>query len=90
MTIDYAASIKYGFGSAFEVLCGSATNDLITPDQQKALQAIDKKKKEEEVAAWNAANKRPGSPYLSMALAGAGGVKRFKRDRTNSPCHLCQ
>ena len=59
MTIVCAAAIKYGFGTAFEVLCASAPNDLRTPDQQKALQAINKKMKEQAGMAWNGANKRP-------------------------------
>lgn len=63
---------------------------MITPEQQKLLQAAAKKKWDEEAAAaWIASNKRSTPPFLSKAFAGAGG-KRFKRDWTNSPCHLCQ
>ena len=84
------AFIRFEFQTAFEIFSESATNDLLTAEQKKLLQAATKKKREDEAsAAWAAANKRSTPPYLSMALAGAGG-KRFKRDRTNSPCHLCQ
>ena len=84
-----SASIKFGFETAFDVLSAEGTSDLLTADQKKMLLAAAKKQREEEAsAAWAAANKRPAS-YLSMALAGAGG-KRPKKDRTNSPCHLCQ
>ena len=76
-----------GFDVAHEVFSGSGADDLISPEQRKMLDAAVKKKREEETAAWNTANKRTASPYLSMALAGG---KRIKKDRTNSPCHLCQ
>ena len=53
------------------------------------MEAARKKQREEEAAAAASANwaatKRPS--YLPMTLAGG---KKMKRDRTNSPCHLCQ
>ena len=65
-------------------------DDLISPEQKKILDAECKKKREEEASkAWATANKRTTTPYLSMVAAGSGG-KKYKKDRTNSPCHLCQ
>ena len=76
-----------GYDIAFEVLGGAGADDLLSPEQKKLLDAAFKKKREEEASSAWAATKRPAPQYLSMALAGG---KRMKRDRTNSPCHLCQ
>ena len=82
------AAITSGYDVAFEVLGGAGADDLLSPEQKRLLEAANKRKRDEEAAtstAWAAA-KGPGS-YLSMAMASG---KRPKRDRTNSPCHLCQ
>ena len=83
------ASVTAGYDIAFEVLGGAGADDLLSPEQKKLLEAAYKKRRDEEnsaASAWTAA-KRPATSYLSMAMAGG---KRVKRDRTNSPCHLCQ
>ena len=81
------ASISAGYDVAFEVLGGAGADDLLSPDQKKLLEAAYKRKRDDENSAAWAGAKRPASQYLSMALAGG---KKLKRDRTNSPCHLCQ
>ena len=81
------ASISAGYEVAFEELGGAGAADLLSPDQKKLPEATYNSKLDvENSAAWAGA-KRPASQYLSMALAGG---KKLKRDRTNSPCHLCQ
>ena len=74
------AVVGEGFSTAFEVLGGGGTDDLLSPDQKKALEAATKRKRQEA-----AALRRP-APYLSMAMAGG---KRYKKDRSTSPCHAC-
>ena len=83
----YLASIFAGYDVAFEVLGGAGADDLLSPDQKKLLEAAFKRKRDDENSAAWAGGKRPASQYLSMALAGG---KKLRRDRTNSPCHLCQ
>ena len=82
-----AASVSAGYEIAYEVLGGPGANDLFTPDQKKLFEAANKKKREQEASAAWSESKRQVPAYLPMAMAGG---KRLKRDRTNSPCHLCQ
>lgn len=89
--ITFTAVVTAGFDIAFEVFGIGASDDLLSAEQRKLLEAASKRKREDEAAAvaaaWAARPARPTpSSYLPLNMA---GVKR-KRDRTNSPCHLCQ
>lgn len=79
------ATVSSGWDIAYEVLGGGGSNeDLLSPDQRKLLEAAKKRKRDEE--ANMAATRRPSTSFLPIAMAGG---KRLRRDRTNSPCHLC-
>ena len=72
---------------AFEVLGGAAVDDLMNADQKRRMDEA-KRKRERDMAAWSLSGAGRRGNLLSMVTA--GGNKKFKKDRTNSPCHDCQ
>ena len=83
-TFLFLAIVTEGFETATEVFVyggGGGANDLLSPDQRKALEAARKRKRDA------AATVRRPAPYLPMAMA--GGKRFVKKDRSNNPCHAC-
>ena len=78
--------ITDGYYVAFKVLGGCATDDLMTAEERKRLEEARRKRKEE--LSWMAMAGGPGrrGNLLPMAL----GTKKFKRDKSNSPCFSCK
>ena len=70
---------------AYEALGGNATDEMMTADQKKRLDDARRKRKQEKTWYGGAGAGRGGN-LLPMAF----GVKKFKRDKSNSPCFECK
>lgn len=79
------ALVEEGFATAHEVLGGGGLDDVMTAEQKKTLEAVNKRKRMEA-----ASLRRPAPYHLPMAMAGGGrGGGYPKKSRALHPCHAC-
>ena len=78
--------ITDGYFVAFKALGGSATDDLMTAEERKRLEDARRKRREESSCTAMAGGLGRRGNLLPMAL----GAKKFKRDKSNSPCFDCK
>ena len=54
-------------------------------DQKRRMDEA-KRKRERDMAAWSLS----GAGQIFLSMVATGGNIKFKKDRTNLPCHDCQ
>ena len=78
-------AVSEDYSVAFDVLGGTANDELLTGDEKKRLEDVRRKRKQDSNWAGMAGGRRGGN-LLPMAF----GAKKYKRDKSNSPCFECK